>query len=339
MEYKEILERARKNFAGRCRVCPVCNGVACAGEIPGMGGIRQAKTFKRNVAAWDEYGIVMQSMGGAKEPSTKTKFLGVELALPVMVAPIGGVPLNMTNEMAEEEYTDAVCIGALDAGTIAFTGDSGAPGIYDAGLAQLNKTKGLMVPTIKPRENDALVEYANRAISQGAKMLACDMDAAVLVNMRLFNQPVETKTIATWQELVSEIPVPFILKGINTAEEAIAAVRAGVSAIVVSNHGGRILDGMAGTADVLPAIAKAVKGEIPIIVDGGIRGGEDVFKALALGADAVLIGRPAAIAAVGGGREGVTMLLNQYQSAFRDAMMMTGCQTVKEIHSGLLQKI
>ena len=99
--------------------------------------------------------------------------------------------------------------------------------------------------------------------------------------------------------------VPFIAKGIMTARGAIKAVEAGVDAIVVSNHGGRVLDQCPATAEVLPAIVEAVQGKVKIFVDGGIRSGVDVFKALALGADGVLICRPFVTAVYGGGMEGV----------------------------------
>lgn len=339
MDFKDVLTTAKINFNGRCRVCPVCNGVACAGEIPGMGGIRRANSFKRNVKAWENYGIVMKSMKGARNVQTETTVLGVKLDMPIMIAPIGGVPLNMTEAMTEEAYCEAVCVGARQAGTLAFTGDSGAPGIYDAGLMQLAKTEGIMIPTIKPRETPAIIEYGQKAIAAGAKMLACDIDAAVLVNMRLFGQPVEPKTAADVAEIVKTLEVPFIVKGINSGNEAIACAQAGAAAIVVSNHGGRILDGMCGTADILEEVVSAVKGKLPIIVDGGIRSGEDVFKALALGAAAVLIGRPAAIAAVGGGAEGVALLLGRMKQELRDAMMMTGFDTVKEIRKDALVRI
>lgn len=339
MDIKEVLHQAKINFAGRCRVCPQCNGIACAGEIPGMGGLRSARSFKNNYEAWSKYGIVMQSMAGVREPDMAASFLDMKLDLPVMIAPIGGVPLNMTEAMSEEDYCQAVCIGANKAGTIAWTGDSGTAGIYDAGLAQLEKTNGKMIPTIKPRENAAIIQYAQKAIDMGAKYLACDIDAAVLVNMRLFGQPVETKTMEEWKDVISRVNVPFILKGIMTPKEAILAYEAGAAAIVVSNHGGRILDGMIGTADVLEDISKAVKGKIPIIVDGGIRNGEDVFKAIALGADLVMLGRSMAIAAVGGREEGVEIFLNKIKQELRDAMMMTGCQTLKDINRDLIQKI
>lgn len=336
MNYQEVLSAAKKNFKGRCRVCPVCNGVACAGEIPGVGGLRTGRSFKRNYEAWQKWGIVMQSMAGIQEPALTGQFLGETLELPVMLAPIGGVPLNLTDTITEEEYCEAICMGAYRSGTLAFTGDSGAPGVYDAGLAQLGKTDGKMIPTIKPREDDKIIEFAQRAIAGGAMAVACDIDAAVLVNMRLFGQPVEPKTAASIAKITKELSVPFIVKGIMSGAEALACYEAGAAAVVISNHGGRIMDGMAGTADVLPEVASKVKGKLPIIVDGGIRTGEEVFKALALGADFVLIGRPAMIAAAGGGIDGVALVLAKIKQELRDAMMMTGCVTLADIDKSKL---
>ena len=107
--------------------------------------------------------------------------------------------------------------------------------------------------------------------------------------------------------------------------------------IIVSNHGGRVLDHTPGTAEVLPEIAAAVKGKIKIFVDGGIRSGVDVLKMLALGAEAVFVGRPMAVAAVGGGQEGVAFLLNQYAEQLRTAMIYAGCASVAEVTPSILQ--
>ena len=124
-----------------------------------------------------------------------------------------------------------------------------------------------------------------------------------------------------------------------SAEEAVACAEAGAKGIVVSNHGGRVLDGMAGTADVLPDIAAAVKGRITIFVDGGVRHGEDILKMLALGADAVLIGRPAAVAAVGGGAEGVKLLLDTLKRQLMDAMMITGTRDLAHVPANVVRKL
>ena len=116
------------------------------------------------------------------------------------------------------------------------------------------------------------------------------------------------------------------------------AVEAGVDAIVVSNHGGRVLDCTPGAADVLPDIVKAVKGKLTILVDGGVRSGVDALKLIGLGADGVLIGRPFVTASFGGGREGVEMYVNKIISEFEATMRLTGCQSVKEIDGKVIYK-
>jgi isopentenyl diphosphate isomerase/L-lactate dehydrogenase-like FMN-dependent dehydrogenase len=113
-------------------------------------------------------------------------------------------------------------------------------------------------------------------------------------------------------------------------------MEAGAAGIVVSNHGGRVLDHTPGTAEVLPEIVAAVKGRLRILVDGGIRSGVDVLKMLALGAEAVLVGRPITIASVGGGAEGVTLLLNQYADDLRTSMIYTGCKSLADITPDIL---
>jgi isopentenyl diphosphate isomerase/L-lactate dehydrogenase-like FMN-dependent dehydrogenase len=127
-----------------------------------------------------------------------------------------------------------------------------------------------------------------------------------------------------------------MIKGIMTVDEAQMAIDAGAAAIVVSNHGGRVLDHTPGTAAVLPKIASKVKGKIIILADGGIRNGYDVLKMLALGADAVMIGRPIIRGAVGGGKEGVALVLNMMRKQLAEAMVMTGQASVLKIDSSVV---
>ena len=119
-------------------------------------------------------------------------------------------------------------------------------------------------------------------------------------------------------------------------ESAMAAVEAGAYAIVVSNHGGRVMDFMPGTADVLPENAKAVTGRVKVIVDGGIREGVDILKMIALGADAVMIGRPVCIAAFGGGKEGVEFYLKEKTKELNQAMILTGSSAVDRIDPAVI---
>lgn len=324
-----------------CHVCPECNGKACTGMIPGFGGLRTGRTFMRNMEALQEYGLIMRSMSGVEDPDTTCELFGHTLKMPVLLAPVGGIVLNAQVEghpaTVEMEYDEAVTQAAADAGTWCFTGDSGAPYMYTSGIAACKKRPGSVIPTIKPRDDSEIIKKAIAAEQAGAPAVACDIDAATLINMRIFGQPVGPKSAASIAKIAASVHIPFIVKGIMSPEEAAACAAAGAKAIVVSNHGGRVLDGMAGTADVLPEIAAAVKGKVTIFADGGIRHGEDVLKMLALGADAVLLGRPAAIAAIGGGAEGVGMVLDTMERELKDAMMITGTADCRHVDPAILK--
>lgn len=133
------------------------------------------------------------------------------------------------------------------------------------------------------------------------------------------------------REVKQAAGLPFIVKGIMTVKGAMKAKEAGADAIVVSNHGGRVLDQCPATAEVLEEIVNAVDGSMKIFVDGGIRSGVDVFKALALGADAVIIARPFVTAVYGGAQEGVEAYVNKIGSELKDTMAMCGVASLKEI--------
>ena len=133
------------------------------------------------------------------------------------------------------------------------------------------------------------------------------------------------------REIIDYAGIPFIIKGIMTPDGARKAVEAGAAGIVVSNHGGRVQGGVPSTAEVLPSIAEAVKGEITILVDGGIRSGVDVFRALALGADGVLIGRPILTAIYGAGEEGYRVYMDKIVGELKSTMTMCGAATLKDI--------
>jgi 4-hydroxymandelate oxidase len=122
-----------------------------------------------------------------------------------------------------------------------------------------------------------------------------------------------------------------LVKGIMTAEDAKLALDQGVDGIVVSNHGGRQLDGVAAPISVVPEIVAAVEGRIPVLIDGGVRRGIDVFKALALGASAVLVGRPAVWGLTVAGEQGVVDVLAILRAEFENAMALAGVRSVGEI--------
>ena len=119
-------------------------------------------------------------------------------------------------------------------------------------------------------------------------------------------------------------------------DEGVLAAKAGAAAIVVSNHGGRIIDHTPGAADVLPDIVSELKGSVTIIADGGVRYGVDVLKLLALGADAVLLGRPIITGAFGNKALGVKMIMERIAVQLKQAMILTGCSEIKDITKDVL---
>ena len=133
------------------------------------------------------------------------------------------------------------------------------------------------------------------------------------------------------REIIEHAGRPFIIKGIMTAAGARKAVDAGAAGIIVSNHGGRVQGGVPSTAEVLPEIVEAVGGKTKIFVDGGIRSGVDVFRALALGADAVLVGRPFATMMYGAGAEGVRVLFEKLVGELKSTMTMCGAASLGDI--------
>lgn len=339
MDLKTVNTTAREKFKGACRVCPVCNGVACAGEVPGMGGLGTGIGFRNNVTSLANYRFNLRTVHNANQPKWSRSILGIDLSIPVIAAAMGGMNFNMNGALSEEEYVEAVVDGCARFGTVAMTSDSPNPEGFVSGIRAINKFNNRGIPIIKPRETHKVIELAKRAADAGVPAFGMDIDAAALINMTNAGQPVGPKTQEELAKIKQETSIPFIVKGIMTPDDAEACCAAGVDAIVVSNHGGRALDHVPGTAEVLPDIVKAVKGKMTILVDGGIRTGVDVLKMLALGADAVLIGRPIAIGAVGGQREGVELVLNKFANELRAAMVLTGTADVASVSRNILYNI
>lgn len=337
MNWQEIKKTAREKLKPYCRVCPVCNGIACAGEVPGMGGVGTGSSFKANVEALNRIKLNLSTIHDVKEPETAIEIFGQNLSLPVMAAPITGTTYNMGGAITEEVYCEEVIAGSLMAGTIGWTGDGADPAMYGSGISAIKKNSGKGVPIIKPRAQEEIIKRIRQAEDAGAIAVGVDIDGAGLITMALKGQPVSPKSSKEIEELVKATELPFILKGIMTLKEAEIAYNLGVKAIVVSNHGGRILDHTPGVADVLPEITEKLKGKITIIADGGVRSGVDVLKLLALGADAVLIGRPVVVAVFGGGRDGLKLYFENIKNELKQAMLLTGVASVKSVPKTILR--
>lgn len=338
MEMKEVRATARELMKGYCRICPVCDGRVCAGEVPGMGGLGTGASFRANVQALADVRLDMRLLHDAAAPDLSVTVLGKELALPVLAAPIGGVSFNMGGKRSEEDYVAAVLHGCRARGTLGCSGDGVPSFIIEAGLKAIRELDGEAIPFIKPWEDAELYDKLGKAAEAGARIAGIDVDAAGLVTLAKMGRPVGPKSPAKLRDIIDRFPMQFILKGIMTPDEARKARDAGAAGIVVSNHGGRVLDFTPGVAEVLPKVAAAVKGEIAVLADGGVRSGVDVLKMLALGADAVLIGRPFAMAAVGGLQDGVTAYLDQLTGELRSAMVLTGTAKASQVDPGILHQ-
>ena len=206
----------------------------------------------------------------------------------------------------------------------------------EAAAEALKKQKGRGIPTVKPWNMETIREKMDLVKAADPIAIAMDIDAAGLPFLKNLQPPAGSKTVDELREIASMAEKPFILKGIMTVQGAKKALEAGAKGIVVSNHGGRVLDQCPSTAEVLPAIADAVGGKLTILVDGGIRSGMDVFKALALGADAVLIGRPFVTMVYGAGAEGVQVYVDKLRAELADTMVMCGAHSLSDIRRSML---
>jgi isopentenyl diphosphate isomerase/L-lactate dehydrogenase-like FMN-dependent dehydrogenase len=333
---KEIRQKARERMKGFCRVCPICDGRACAGEVPGMGGLGTGAAFQANVRALADWRFNMRLIHDVAEPDTRIELLGRQLSMPVLAAPIGGVSFNMGGKVSEADYVQAVLAGCHAEGLLGCSGDGIPPFIHETGFSVIRELGGAGIPFIKPWEDAELFEKLEKAAASGATSVGMDIDAAGLLTLKLMGRPVSPKTPAKLARIIQSTPLKFILKGIMTPADARLAVDVGADAIVVSNHGGRVLDHTPGVAEVLAEVAAAVKGRIAVLADGGVRSGFDVLKMLALGADAVMIGRPFSVAAMGGLQEGVQAYIAQTRGELRQAMVLTGCATLAAVDRSIL---
>ena len=330
MNLMEVWQNA-KELCSQCYVCPVCNGIACKGKIPGMGGKQSGSTFIRNVEKIKDVKINLDVIYESKDIDTSSVLFETQISLPVYLAPIAGVRTNYGTNISDEEYTRYILEGCQKAKTIAFTGDGVDPTMFSGPATLIDKMGGHGICTMKPWIKEGVDLRLKELQNKKVLAVAMDIDSAGLPLLRNSVIPVENKSIKALQEMKAALNVPLIIKGIMTCEGALKALEAGADAIIVSNHGGRVLDDGLATIEVLEDIVAVVKGKMVVLVDGGFRTGSDVFKALALGADGVLIGRPLGLAAIGGKAEGVYVALEQIRDELKQTMIMTGCYKISDI--------
>ncbi len=336
MEYQEVVKNARTCIGPYCKACNICNGAVCKNTMPGPGAKGIGELAMRNYRKWQEVCINMDTICEQKKVSTEIELFGKRFHDPFFAGPIGAVKLHYGEKYTDQEYNELLLSGCAKSGIAAFTGDGIDSSVMIEAAAAIGKLGGLGIPTVKPWDMGTIREKMELVKKSGAFAVAMDIDAAGLPFLRNMNPPAGSKSVEELKEIVKIAEIPFILKGIMTPVGAQKAIEAGVQGIVVSNHGGRVLDQCPATAEVLPSIVKVVNGQIKVFVDGGIRTGIDVFKALAMGADAALIARPFVTAVYGGGEEGVQLYAEKISAELKDTMSMCGAFSLNEITEEML---
>jgi 4-hydroxymandelate oxidase len=320
------------------------------------GGGADGITARWNREAFDRIalaGRVLADMAGA---TTALTLLALDLPHPILLAPVA------FQKLAHPDGELAMALGAAAAGALAVVSAQASTALEDV-AAQAHGP--LWFQLYVQQEREATLSLVRRAEAAGYRALVVTVDALVngvrnveqragfalpagieAVNLRGMAPathragPGESPVFKglldrapTWRDiewLRGETRLPLLLKGIMAPQDADAAVRAGCDAIVVSNHGGRTLDTLPATIDVLPAIVQAVAGRVPVLLDGGVRRGTDIVKALERGAAAVLIGQPVMHALAVAGAVGVAHMLTILRAELEVAMALTGRRSLAE---------
>jgi len=346
-EITDYMYKARAMLPGTCSVNKVCDGHPdrlCMGlkygRPIGFGGAGQGRTFTNNFKALEKWKLKMKVIKKHKEPEFETEFLRHKIKMPFLVSSMSGVKISMNDSIPEAEFQRGMIEGAKLFGTIGLSGNT-VDFPEHPGIEIIKENKGWGIPVFKPQSPEKLLQLFKRAEEADVIAIGVDLDGFGSTNWELRGKPVYRKSEEELKELVQSTKKPVILKGIMTVEDALKAVDSGAAAIDISNHGGRVMDSGLGVADVLPDIAKAVKQRNPkviIMADGAVRSGFDILKLLALGADFVLAGRPLGRMALAGGAKAVAKHLEFFMNGLRMAMIMTGCDNLKEINPDILIK-
>ena len=307
------------------------------------GGAESETTMCRNRLALDSLAFRPRVLVEVAKIDPSTTFFGNRLRIPVMLAPIGSLQI-MTSEGAV-----AVARAAHEFGTLNFVSSVTQPTLEETAAATPHPKIFQLYVQGDMRWVEALLTRVKNA---GYRALCLTVDTAYYgrrerqmmdrwlpPSRRLSGY--EHRSAITWETMaaIKEFAgLPFILKGVGTAEDAALAVERGVSAIYVSNHGGRQLDHTRGTLAMLPDIVEAVAGRAAVVLDGGIVRGSDVLKALALGADAVTIGKLQGWGLGAGGQQGLIRVLEILESEIITSMALLGVTRIDQLKPEYLCK-
>jgi lactate 2-monooxygenase len=336
------------------------------------GGAGTEDTMRANLEAFRRWRIVPRMLRPVSARRLQTEVAGTQMPAPVLLAPIG----VQTIVHPEGELASARAAGALGVPIVVSTASAtsledvakaqgDAPRWYQlywpsddritaslvgraerAGYGALVVTVDNYVPGWKPRdlqeaylpflEGIGIAQFTSDPAFRATldKTPEEDIGAAVGRYLSVFVNPEQTWDRLQWLRETTSLPI--LLKGLLHPDDAREALRRGVNGIVVSNHGGRQLDGAIASLDALCAIVEAVGGELPVLFDSGVRSGADVFKALALGADAVLLGRPYLWGLALEGRDGVETVLRMLLAELDLTMVLSGCMGIDQLERSML---
>ncbi|MDO5666246.1 MAG: alpha-hydroxy acid oxidase [Alcaligenaceae bacterium] len=323
------------------------------------GGVADERLLSANQSAWQQFHVLPQLLTDFQGATTRFSLLGKEYEFPIFLAPIA----YQTMAHPDGEFASALAAAAMQTPYIISMQSATplavlceqAPGPKwlqwywqedkSASTRLLEEAFSLGVEAIVLTV-DAPVNGVRNREQRAAFCLPTEVEAVLLREFKSQSRPLGGPgqsplfgseflvSAPTWEmvaEFIRDCPLPVILKGVINPIDAEKAIEIGAAAIVVSNHGARVLDILPPTARVLSTVCEVVAGRIPVLVDGGIRRGSDVFVALALGATAVMIGRPYLYAMAAAGASGVAHVLHLLRTELEVAMTLTGCRNLEEI--------
>jgi isopentenyl diphosphate isomerase/L-lactate dehydrogenase-like FMN-dependent dehydrogenase len=317
------------------------------------GGAEDERTLDENRRAFTRWLLRPRMLTGAPAADPSTTFLGTPLAMPILVAPFAG------DTLLHADGYRGVLRAAASLGTLAVVPEVTGETLEVLASAAPEAARVFQLSLRHPHA--VLVDLLGRVADAGYGALCVTVDVPVVgVRRRELRHPGTRLEIAnfpsrttgfmdhtgkreppwTWARLANVMEgtdLPFAVKGVLTAEDARAAVEAGAAAVYVSNHGGRQLDSAPATLDQLAEVVDEVAGDAEVALDGGVRSGGDVVKALALGARVVLVGRPACYGLAAGGRAGVHRVLEILRHELVTAMTLLGRARVADLDRTALQ--
>jgi isopentenyl diphosphate isomerase/L-lactate dehydrogenase-like FMN-dependent dehydrogenase len=316
-------------------------------------------TLRSNREAFSRWVIRPRPMSGVSAPDTSTTLLGIRLSVPVLTAPFGGDGMFWPDGQLAVARANAACgIASIvpEVGTFSYE-EVAAAAPAAARVAQVHpyESFGYVAKRIKDAGYGALCvtvdcpmtgyrvrNKATRFHPDWRSWAGNDLGDGTPTANDMFRLGVSAENPAwTWEQLAEAAArqeLPWIAKGVLTAEAATAAIAAGASAVLVSNHGGRQVDPAPASLDALPEVAAAVDGQVPVLLDSGVRTGADVLLALALGADAVVIGRLAVYGLAAAGEPGVRRTIELLTEELRTLMILAGIPDIKSVTRAALAR-